>query len=88
MQGASVAKQRPPNVPLQPHVLTYQTPLETIPKFVSVLRNKTPLLIYGDGQHTCRCLYAGGVASALDTIALDTILHRCELGQTYKVDSP
>lgn len=40
------------------------------------------MFIHGDGKHTRRYLYAGDAADAIDTI-----IHKGEIGQTYNVDS-
>ena len=55
---------------------------EIIPKFTNLLQRKKALFIHGDGKHTRRYLYAGDAADAIDTI-----IHKGEIGQTYNVDS-
>lgn len=55
---------------------------EIIPKFTLLLQRKRSLCIHGDGKHTRRFLYAGDAADAIDTI-----IHKGEIGQFYNVDS-
>lgn len=56
--------------------------LEIIPKFASLLHRKRPVVLHGDGSPTRRYLFAGDACDALDTI-----LHKGEIGQTYNVGS-
>ncbi|KAF7193544.1 dTDP-D-glucose 4,6-dehydratase [Pseudocercospora fuligena] len=60
----------------------HQFPEKIIPKFVSLLNRRKPVVLHGTGTPTRRYLYA---ADACD--ALDTILHKGEIGQTYNVGS-
>ena len=55
---------------------------EIIPKFTCLLNRGRPAVLHGDGSPTRRYLYAGDAADALDTI-----LHKGQLGQVYNVGS-
>ncbi|KAL6807487.1 hypothetical protein V8C40DRAFT_259923 [Trichoderma camerunense] len=59
-----------------------QFPEKAIPKFNLLLNSGEKVTIMGDGTHCRRYLY---VADAVN--ALDTVLHRGELGETYNIDS-
>lgn len=55
---------------------------EIIPKFIMLLQRKQKLLLHGDGSPTRRYLYAGDIVDALDTI-----LHKGDIGQIYNIAS-
>jgi dTDP-glucose 4,6-dehydratase len=55
---------------------------EIIPKFISLLHRKQPLILHGDGSPTRRYLFAGDAADAFDTI-----LHKGAVGQIYNIGS-
>ncbi|KAK3313831.1 dTDP-glucose 4,6-dehydratase [Apodospora peruviana] len=60
----------------------HQFPEKIIPKFISLLNRKQPVVLHGDGTPTRRYLFAGDAADAFDTI-----LHRGQMGQVYNVGS-
>ncbi|USP77352.1 Trifunctional UDP-glucose 4,6-dehydratase/UDP-4-keto-6-deoxy-D-glucose 3,5-epimerase/UDP-4-keto-L-rhamnose-reductase RHM1 [Curvularia clavata] len=60
----------------------HQFPEKIIPKFIMLLQRKQKLLLHGDGSPTRRYLYAGDIVDALDTI-----LHKGDVGQIYNIAS-
>ncbi|EMD62923.1 hypothetical protein COCSADRAFT_119751 [Bipolaris sorokiniana ND90Pr] len=60
----------------------HQFPEKIIPKFIMLLQRKRKLLLHGDGSPTRRYLYAGDIVDALDTI-----LHKGDIGQIYNIAS-
>lgn len=56
--------------------------VEIIPKFIMLLHRQQKLLLHGDGSPTRRYLYAGDIVDALDTI-----LHKGDIGQIYNIAS-
>ncbi|KAI4915896.1 hypothetical protein J4E90_004342 [Alternaria incomplexa] len=60
----------------------HQFPEKIIPKFIMLLQRKQKLLLHGDGSPTRRYLYAGDIVDALDTI-----LHKGDIGQIYNIAS-
>lgn len=59
-----------------------QFPEKIIPKFIRFLQARKPCTLHGNGQNTRRYLYA---ADAVD--ALDTVLHRGQVGAIYNAGS-
>jgi dTDP-D-glucose 4,6-dehydratase len=57
-------------------------PTEVIPKFCLLLNDGKRVPVMGNGTQSRRYLYAGDA-----TNALDTILHKGEVGQIYNIDS-
>ncbi|KAF2146834.1 uncharacterized protein K452DRAFT_294368 [Aplosporella prunicola CBS 121167] len=60
----------------------HQFPEKIIPKFAMLLNRRRKLLLHGDGTPTRRYLYAGDTSDAIDTI-----LHKGAVGQTYNIAS-
>lgn len=58
------------------------TQAEIIPKFIMLLQRRSKLLLHGDGSPTRRYVYAGDLVDALDTI-----LHKGNIGQIYNIAS-
>ena len=56
--------------------------LEIISKFACLINRGQPVVLHGDGKPTRRYLHAGDAADALDTI-----LHKGQIGQIYNVGS-
>jgi dTDP-glucose 4,6-dehydratase len=59
---------------------SHQFPEKLIPLFIHNIRNSKPLPVYGDGKYTRDWLWVVDHASAIDTI-----MHKAELGETYNI---
>lgn len=59
---------------------SHQFPEKLIPLFINNIRNNKPLPVYGDGKYTRDWLWVVDHARAIDTI-----LHKGELGETYNI---
>lgn len=59
---------------------SHQFPEKLIPLFIHNIKNNKPLPVYGDGKYTRDWLWVVDHARAIDTI-----LHKGELGETYNI---
>ncbi len=59
---------------------SHQFPEKLIPLFIHNIRNNKPLPVYGDGKYTRDWLWVEDHARAIDTI-----LHKGKLGETYNI---
>lgn len=59
---------------------SHQFPEKLIPLFINNIRKNKPLPVYGDGKYTRDWLFVEDHATAIDTI-----LHKGKLGETYNI---